>query len=228
MRKEWKLGLDPIPNMTALLEDQGIKVLVIPLPDKVSGLTCLVRRPRHKKKIPVIIVNQAISLERRRLTLAHELAHRLLDEVSPVDHEKASNVFAGAFLIPQEHLVREIGRHRNALGYNELIQLKRLYRVSAAALLVRLKQIGVIDSSTLAYAFQTVARKWRKTEPVPMEGPGSEGTFELPRRFERLCYRALAEGLISLGKATELLQQPVPIIEEGLKGPAECNADSRQ
>ena len=228
LRKEWKLGLDPIPNMTALLEDQGIKVLVIPLPEKVSGLTCLVRRPRHKKKIPVIIVNQDISLERRRLTLAHELAHRLLDEISPVDHEKASNVFAGAFLIPQEHLVREIGRHRNALGYNELIQLKRMYRVSAAALLVRLKQIGVIDSSTLSYAFQTFARKWRKTEPVPMEGPGSEGKFELPRRFERLCYRALAEGLISLGKATELLQQPASVIEEGLKGPAESNADSRQ
>ena len=228
LRKEWKLGLDPIPNMTALLEDQGIKVLVIPLPDKVSGLTCLVRRQRHKKKIPVIIVNQDITLERRRLTLAHELAHRLLDEISPVDHEKASNVFAGAFLIPQEHLVREVGRHRSALGYNELIHLKRMYRVSAAALLVRLKQIDVIDSSTLAYAFQTFARKWRKTEPVPMEGPGSEGKFELPRRFERLCYRALAEGFISLSKATELLQQPTSVIEEGLKGPAKSSADSRQ
>ncbi len=228
LRKEWKLGLDPIPNMTALLEEQGIKVLVIPLPDKVSGLTCLVRRQRHKKKTSVIVVNQDITLERRRLTLAHELAHRLLDEKSPVDHEKASNVFAGAFLIAQEHLVREVGRHRNALGYSELIELKHMYRVSGAALLVRLKQIGVIDSSTLAYAFQTFARKWRKTEPVPMEGPGSEGTCELPRRFERLCYRALAEGLISLGKATELLQQPASVIEEGLKGPAESNADSRQ
>ena len=228
LRKEWKLGLDPIPNMTALLEAQGIKVLVIPLPERVSGLTCLVRRPRHKNKVPVIIVNQDITLERRRLTLAHELTHRLLDEISPVDHEKASNVFAGAFLIPQEHLVREIGRHRNALGYNELIQLKRMYRVSAAALLVRLKQIGIINNSTLAYAFQRFARKWRKTEPVPLEGPGNEGKFELPRRFERLCYRALAEGLISLGKAIELLQQPASGIEEGLKGPAGSNADSRQ
>lgn len=228
LRKEWKLGLEPIPNMTALLEGQGIKVLVIPLPDKVSGLTCLVRRPRHKKKIPAIIVNRDISLERRRFTLAHELAHRLIDEISPVDHEKASNIFAGAFLVPQDHLVREVGRHRNALGYNELIQLKRMYRVSAATLLVRLKQIGIIDSSALSYAFQTFARKWRKTEPVPMEEPGSEGKLELPRRFERFCYRALAEGFISLGKATELLQQPVSVIEEGLKGPSESNADSHQ
>lgn len=219
LRKEWNLGLDPIPNMTALLEDQGFKVLVIPLPEKVFGLTCLVRRQRQAKQVPVIIVNQDITLERRRLTLAHELAHRLLDEKSPVDHEKASNVFAGAFLIPKQHLVREIGHSRNALGYKEIIQLKRMYGVSAAALLVRLRQLGIIDSSTLAYAFQTFARKWRKTEPIPIEVSGSEGKFELPRRFERLCYRALAEKLISLGKATELLQQPTSAIEEGLKGP---------
>jgi len=226
LRKDWKLGIDPIPNMTSLLEDRGIKVLVIPLPGRVSGLTCLVRRPRHKARLPVIVVNERVTLERRRLTLAHELAHRLIDESSPVDHEKASNVFAGAFLAPRDHLVREIGKHRKALGYRELVHLKRMYRVSAAALLVRLKQVGVIDESTLAYAFQTFARGWRTSEPEPLESPGEEGKHEVPRRFERLCYWALAEGLIAPAKAGELLQQPLAEIEKGLKGPAEGNADS--
>lgn len=228
LRKEWQLGTDPIPNMTALLEDRGIKVLVIPLPDGVSGLTCLVRRPRHKVKVPVIVVNRNITLERRRLTLAHELAHRLIDESSPVDHEKASNVFAGAFLVPRDHLVREIGERRKALGYQEMIQLKRMYRVSAAAFLVRLKQVGIINESTLSYAFQTFARGWRSSEPAPLESQAEIGRCELPRRFERLCYRALAEGMISPGKATELLQQPLATIERGLKGPAEADADRRQ
>ena len=226
LRREWKLGIDPIPNMTSLLEDRGIKVLVIPLPDRVSGLTCLVRRPRHRNRVPVIVVNEHVTLERRRLTLAHELAHRLIDESSPINHEKASTIFAGAFLVPRDHLVREIGKHRKALGYRELVQLKRMYRVSAAALLVRLKQVGVIDQSTLAYAFQTFARGWRSSEPEPLERPGEEGKHEFPRRFERLCYWALAEGLISPGKAGELLQQPLADIEKGLKGPAEGNADS--
>ena len=226
LRREWKLGIDPIPNMTSLLEDRGIKVLVIPLPDRVSGLTCLVRRPRHRNRVPVIVVNEHVTLERRRLTLAHELAHRLIDESSPINHEKASTIFAGAFLVPRDHLVREIGKHRKALGYRELVQLKRMYRVSAAALLVRLKQVGVIDQSTLAYAFQTFARGWRSSEPEPLERPGEEGKHEIPRRFERLCYWALAEGLISPGKAGELLQQPLADIEKGLKGPAEGNADS--
>ena len=224
LRKEWRLGIDAIPNMTALLEDQGIKVLIIPLPNGVSGLTCLVRRARQKKQVPAIVVNQKVTLERRRLTLTHELAHRLIDKQSPVNHEKVSNVFAGAFLVPRDHLVKEVGENRKALGYQELIQLKRMYRVSAAALLVRLKQVGVIDESTLAYAFQTFARGWRSGEPEPLESPGEEGRYEAPRRFERLCFWALAEGLISPGKASELLQQPLTEIELGLKGPAGANA----
>jgi Zn-dependent peptidase ImmA (M78 family)/DNA-binding XRE family transcriptional regulator len=227
LREEWQLGIDPIPNMTSLLEDRGIKVLVVPLPDGVSGLTCLVRRPRRKSKVPVIVVNRGVTLERRRLTLAHELAHRLIDDSSPVDHEKASTVFAGAFLVPRDHLIREIGKTRKALGYQELIHLKRMYRISAAALLMRLKQVGVVDDSTVTYAFQTFARTWRSQEPDPLEGANEEGRHEVPRRFERLCYWALAEGLISPGKASELLRQPLPEIAKGLKGP-DANADHRE
>ena len=59
VRKEWQLGIDPIPNMTSLLEDRGIKVLILPLPDGVSGLTASVRRPAHRLAVPVIVVNQS-------------------------------------------------------------------------------------------------------------------------------------------------------------------------
>lgn len=221
IRKEWRLGVDPIPNMTSLLENRGIKVLIIDLPERVSGLTCLVRRLRYKKKIPAIVVNRKCTLERRRFTMAHELAHRLIDSHSPANHEKSSNVFAGAFLVPKEHLIPETGKIRNAVGFQELIHLKRMYRVSAATLLVRLRQTGVIDSSKLSYAFQTFARGWRSREPEPIEADGAEGLHETPGRFERLCYRALAEGLVSPGKAAELLQQPLDRIKQGLGGPVE-------
>ena len=225
-RKAWELGIDPIPNMTSLLEDHGIKVLVLSLPNRVSGLTTSVSRPNHETNVPVIVVNKDMSLERRRLTLAHELGHKLIHEESDFDHEKAANVFAGAFLVPKDHLVNEIGKERNALGYQELIHLKRMYRVSGAALLVRLKQLGVISESSMTYAFQTFAKKWRSKEPIPLEHEGEEGQHEVPRRFERLCYWALAEQLISTAKAIELLQQSPSEIEKGLKGPAEGHADS--
>jgi len=205
--------------MTELLEERGIKICITPLPESVSGMTCLVKRTGDLPPVPVIVVNRHHTLERRRLTLAHELAHRLIHETSPIDHEKAAYFFAGAFLIPQAHLVREIGKHRNALDYYELVQLKLMYRVRAAALLVRLKDIGVIDASTLTYAFQTFAKSWRREEPAPLEALGQEGTHEPTRRFERLCYWALAEQLISLSKASELLQRPLRRVEMDMKGP---------
>jgi Zn-dependent peptidase ImmA (M78 family)/transcriptional regulator with XRE-family HTH domain len=256
VRKAWHLGEAPIPNLTELLEEHGIKVCITPLPDDVSGMTCIVKRApaylagsyarstqikgekdvdivctveaSEADKVPVIVVNRAHTLERRRLTLAHELGHRLIREDSPVDHEKVANYFAGAFLVPADHLKREIGKHRKGIGYAELIQLKQMYRVSAAAFLVRLERLGIIDDSTLAYAFQTFARGWRREEPDPLEVPDQQGTRELPRRFERLCYWALAEKLISPSKASELLQRPLTAIENAMKGPAGEHAHHRQ
>jgi Zn-dependent peptidase ImmA (M78 family)/DNA-binding XRE family transcriptional regulator len=229
VRDEWKLGLDPIPNMTELLEEKGLKVLTVLLPQRISGFTCMVGRGEGRAAVPVIVVNNLFPLERRRLTLAHELAHCLIDTDSLIDkdEEKAANVFAGAFLMPRDHLLREVGKHRSALGYKEIVDLKRLYRVSGAALLMRLRQLDVISQSTLIYAFQSIARGWRTQEPEELEPRDIRGQRERARRFERLCYRALAEGLISLSKAAELLRLPMPDVEAGLKGPQSTDADHR-
>ena len=223
LRMAWKLGEDPIPNMTELLEEQGLKVLLLEMPKRVSGLTCIVRRAEHQPSLPAIVVNSSMTLERRRLTLAHELGHRLIDEGSSIDHEKACNRFAGAFLMPREHLNSKIGGRRRAFGYDEIIALKRLYRVSAAALLVRLRDIDVIDNATLTYSFQTIARTWRSQEPHPLESSSAEQR-EWPRRFERLCYRALAEEYISPAKAMELLEKPLVAVEKAMKGPVSPHA----
>jgi Zn-dependent peptidase ImmA (M78 family)/DNA-binding XRE family transcriptional regulator len=228
LRDEWELGTDPIPNMTELLEEKGIKVLVIELPEKVSGLTCLVDRGEGKEAVPVIVVNKFFPLERRRFTLAHELGHRLIDERSPIDHEKASDVFAGAFLVNAEHLKEEIGEHRHNVSFPELVALKRMYRVSAAAMLMRLKQVGILSDSAVAYAFQTFARGWRKEEPRPLETGDKKGEFEKPKRFDRLCYWALSERLISPSKASEFLQIPYYEMERLLQGNVENNENNHQ
>lgn len=224
LRGKWGLGTDPIPNMTELLEEKGIKVIVIDLPDGVFGLTCFVDRGPRKKSVPVIVVNSSVSLERRRFTLAHELGHRFVSSSSSIHHEKVANRFAGAFLVPRTHLKQEIGAHRRAVSYPEIAHLKRIYRIGAAAMLMRLKDVGILSESAVAYAFQTFASPWRKTEPDPLEDRKNQGKHEQPKRFKRLCYWALSEQLISPGKATELLQMPLCQIEEEYKGPVSANA----
>lgn len=219
LRSEWQLGTAPIFDVTELLEERGYIVIVIELPDNVSGLTCEVHRD-HEEPIHVLVANKKQSLERRRLTLLHELAHRLL--VIPGDEkatEKAANRFAGAFLMPKEHLVRAFGFPRRKLEAAGILELKRIYRISAAALWYRIYQLGHTSQSQYEYGCRTFGRGWRgKTEPRELESPVARGTEEMPRVFERKCYQALAEGLIGLSKAAELLEKPITEVEQFLRG----------
>ena len=115
---------------------------------------------------------------------------------------------------PKEELFDEVGRRRHALGYAELIEIKQMFGVSAAALVVRLRDLGIITEATLRGVFSGVGRGWRKVEPDPLERD------EPTRRFRRLCFRALAEEAISESKAAELLGLPVSEIERIMSGPA--------
>lgn len=217
-RSAWNLGNAPISDVVELLEERGIKVMLLDLPDSVSGLTCLVER-NNGPDVPVIVVNKTFNLERIRFTLLHELGHRLM-EVVDLHEEKAAHRFASAFLMPADHLREVIGTHRHGFGVAELVVTKHLYRVAATALLVRFRDLGIISPEQAMAIFQTTARHWRRNEP--QELPRAPGV-ECPQRFDRLCYRALAEGLISISKAADLLREPVAAIAKKMNGdePAE-------
>jgi len=217
-RDKWKLGNGPIDDVTELLEEHGIKVMRLKLPDSVSGLTCLVHRP-NGPAVPVIVVNEAYNLERQRFTLLHELGHRLM-KVDGVDEEKAAHRFASAFLLPADHLIEQVGKHRHGFGVAELLATKLIYRVAATALIMRFRDLGIITTEQCTAMFQTTARRWRKSEPEELN---RHLPIERPRRFRRLCYRALAEQVISLPKAADLLQERVAIIAQEMRGddPAE-------
>lgn len=214
VRVAWNLGGDAIPNMTELLEERGIKVLKLNFPLSVDGLTCLVARP-GQEKVPVIVGSMAKSVERRRFTLAHELGHMVMAIDGDLDEEKACQRFASALLMPREDLLAEVGQPRHAFSYAEIIEIKRMYGVSAAALMVRLRDLGVITEGTLQTVFRGIGRNWRKVEPEPL--PENEE----PRRFQRLVLRALAEEVISLPKAAELLRKSTAEVSRIMSGPAE-------
>lgn len=213
VRAAWNLGGNPIPDMTELLEERGIKVLKLDFPLSVDGLTCNVRRP-NGEDVPVVVCTTNKSTERQRFTLAHELGHMLLSVPARVKEEKACHRFASAFLAPRAELFDEVGQRRHAFGYAELIEIKQMFGVSAAALVVRLRDLGIIKEATLRAVFSGIGRTWRKKEPSPLERD------EPTKRFQRLCFRALAEEVISESKATELLGLPVSEIEQIMSGPA--------
>lgn len=132
VRSAWNLGIDPIPSLSALLEQKGIMVVEADLPERFHGLACTVKRTGERPDTDVVVVSSQTNVERRRFSLAHELAHRVIRDVNPdINLEKAMHRFAGAFLIPLEHLIAEAGKKREKITYHEIVWLKKKYGVSA-------------------------------------------------------------------------------------------------
>lgn len=202
VREDWGLGNDPIPQLAELLEERGIKVLSLDLED-VDGLAAKVRR-KDRDAARVIVIKRSTWSERKRFNLAHELGHMVIAPVGGVDEEKAAHRFAGAFLMPADVLRAEVGAHRSSISIGELVELKKRFGVSVQALAYRCKDLGIISQASCARLFKIFKdRGWRS---APYEEPGSmKPELEEPRRFERLCYRALAEGVIAESRAAELL-----------------------
>ncbi len=214
LRDHWGLGNDPIPNLVELLEEQGIKVLAVDLTN-IDGLTARVHRA-GKATVPVIVVNRKEWGERQRFTLAHELGHLVMDVAAKVDEEKATHRFAGAFLMPAEALWAEIGKHRRAIGWEELFALKQLFGSSVQAITYRCKDLGIFSAATFRRLFNDFNRfGWRSP---PYEEPYARKGEE-PKRFERLTFRALAERAISEAKAAELLGISVQELNRRMEEP---------
>lgn len=213
VRTAWNLGGGPIQDMTALLEERGIKSLECSLPGSVDGLCGRVRRVQGGY-VSVVVYSTGKSLERQRFTIAHELGRMVLEIPSTVKEEKACQRFAGAFLAPGEDLFRDVGRRRFNFGFGELVEIKHKFGISAAALVMRMRDLEIIPEATLRDIFRGIGRGWRTKEPSPLD------RTESPARFRRLCLRALAENEISESKAAELLKMRVGDIEGIMAGSA--------
>lgn len=204
LRNDWGLGINPIPDMAELMEDRGVKVLFCKLPD-VSGLTTQVRRG-NMPDAHVIVVNQNDSRVRQRFTITHEIGHMVLDVSPEMDKEKAAHRFAGAFLLPEEALWSKIGKHRSDIDWKELLLLKMTFGISIQAITYRCKDLGIISQALMGRLFDAFEEDGWRNPPYrePLDTLGDHAG-----RFERLCFRALAEGAISESKASELLEIPV-------------------
>lgn len=202
VRREWKLGINPLPDLIDVVEGQGVLVIVtdVQVEGKFDGLQATVADQ------PVIVVSSHWHGDRQRFTLAHELGHLLLAGrlSADLDEEKACNHFASAFLLPAETMRRQFGQQRHAIELRELYLLKHEFGVSMQAGLFRLKALGIIkDSLFKKMMMRFSAQGWRKEEP------GDPVPQETTLLFQQLVYRALGEGILGESKAAELLKLPL-------------------
>ncbi len=197
LREHWKLGAQPIESVTAAIEDGGGVVVEAggddDLFDGLSGWA--------NDTTPVVVVSSAVSDDRRRFSLAHELGHLFMDvgDVDERTEETFAHRFAAAFLVTATTARRELGSKRRHLDFRELAMLKQKHGLSMQAWIFRAADLGIIEPShARTLLAEMSSRGWRRHEPVMFEGK------ERPRKLRQLTVRALAEGLLSRMKAERI------------------------
>lgn len=202
VRKEWKLGTDPLPNTIELLEDHGVKVKSVDAEESFNGLS------GWADGSPVVVLGAWLDrdLPRKRLTVLHELGHLVMKLPQGLDRkteEAACFRFAGALLIPKEAFVAEFGRKRAFpnVSLQELIAMKEQWGISINALMHRAKDLGIItEESYRTFCIRAGQLGLRKNEPCTWAGS------ESANRFRQLVHRASAQDLITRSKAAGLLR----------------------
>jgi len=206
-RQHWSLGINPIENIIELFEDHGIKVLLLDAPEDFDACTFWINN-----EIPSIVIKKDLPGDRQNFNLTHELGHLILDQTALTDNEPAAYRFAGAFLVPEEVVRRELGNARNSLNFYELHLLKHKYGLSMQGWIYRAKDLGIISENYAKNLFRIFRTKgWHRTEP------GDQIQAQEPLRMERLILRALCEDIITSSRASELLGKPLPEFIETVK-----------
>lgn len=208
LRLEWNLGLNPIPSIIEMLEDNFIKVVEVDESMQFDGLSTFIN-----SQIPVIVVNKNFQVERKRFTLLHELGHLLLalkKNFSDKEIENACNRFAGAVLIPQSKMIQEIGHSRKMIYLQELAEIQKEWGLSIQALMYRAKDLGIIPKSKLRSFYINLNQHPDLHEQVDKSRYSSA---ESSYRFNQLLYKGLAQELISFSKAAALSNQSVSALK---------------
>lgn len=227
LRVQWGIGLRPIGNMINLLESQGVRVFSLTEETRHLDAYSFWRNER-----PYVFLNTLKSCERSRFDAAHELAHLVMHRHTGSSHsdaEREADTFASAFLMPRDDVIARV-RRVNTL--KDLVEHKKRWGVSVAALAYRLSKLGRISEwHYRGYCIELgkIGRE-KEIEPLPREASliWEKILRDLWRR--KIPLTRLAENLnVPVHELNSLLfgvatQTAKPIVSDGLHALSANNA----
>ena len=233
-RKQLGLENQVIRDMCGLLEDNGIKLLTVPV--ATDGFFGLSVGPGDGGPAIVVNVWDRITVERWLFSAAHELAHLLLHpgayDVERTeenqDEEREADFFASFFIMPQDLFEQEWNEARGLGLVDRVFKVKRIFKVSWQTVVYRValgrpddEKDAIWQRFRDAYQAQFGRPAPKTTDPDPLDplafaGAPISRTADEPARFvgddfredrlSRLVRQALEAEDISLGRAAEILR----------------------
>jgi Zn-dependent peptidase ImmA (M78 family) len=207
LRKGFGAGNRPIPHLRNLLEDAGVRIFELPVPnDEFSGLSFW-----HSAYGPAILVNAKELKGRRNFTLAHELAHMVYDDGSSVCYipvtftksvesiEHKANQVAVKLLLPEAGIVEDFKKKNLSKipSQEQLGQMAGRWGVSIQAMGYRLEDLGLIEKGLTDQLVET--RPYFRRPKTP------RWERQLGKHFVETAMEAYHKGLISSGKLSHTL-----------------------
>ena len=205
IKKDWKLGEDGINNLIEILEENKIKVIEIEAPKTLEGLCGFANDTQ-----PFIVLNKNLNSERKRFTALHELAHLIINFESSLDEknvEELCNLFASEMLISKDVLIKKIGQNRGDISLHELKDIQTQFGISIEELMRKAQNLNIITENR----YKTFCMKKKNAEFKDFVEK-NRTKAEDANRFTRLVYRALASEIISISKASSLLNTPIEVV----------------
>lgn len=215
VRRALRLGDGPIVRFPELLEERfRLDVDFSPLPEAVDGL-CVSVGPRA-----LILVGSSKPSSRQRFTLAHELAHYLVDDLDPlyVDErgvrarsvtEMRANAFAAHLLMPEPGVRAAI--QGTADDAERAVRVALAFGTSVSAAAYQLGNLGLLPEAVRERLIDAGAKPLLMRYALPSDWQQDEsgrGRVRPPGRLYSRATLAYRRGLISLEPIVDLLRHP--------------------
>lgn len=153
VRTHCGIGSAVVFDYVELLENQGLRVLFLKLPQGIESLSFYDAANANA----FIVLGEGYNPEKQLFRMAYELANIYLftaNRHAPVDETPATRrfakEFAAVFLMPQEAVratVMQLGVKPSEWTYELLLRIKHRFGVSAEAFAHRLEEVGAMEKS---------------------------------------------------------------------------------
>ncbi|SDY40132.1 ImmA/IrrE family metallo-endopeptidase [Nitrosomonas sp. Nm33] len=183
MRATWGLPDGPIQNLTNFVERTGVIVVEVDFGLRgISGTSI-----RITDTPPIIFISSALTPDRYRFTLAHELAHLVIHDVPRETMEDEADEFASELLMQKHEFKISASQFGKQPTLRNLIALKPYWKVAVSAMIMRLHQLNMISENTKRSLFIQMSNlKMRLNEPQPFQK-------EKPILFSKLVRSAIGD-----------------------------------